>query len=98
MVTPEGYPLTRPIVEVVSEVRPPHPNISRDGLVCLNILNAGWRPSYTLQTVYDGLLWLFQNPNYHDPLNLAALNRSAEGGLLGRFSLFEHAVGRYRNG
>lgn len=48
-----------------------HPNIDRDGHICLSILRP-WNPTYTIQTVVFGLILLLLEPNANDPLNLQA--------------------------
>ena len=46
-----------------------HPNIDTAGNVCLNILRADWRPVLGLNSVFIGLILLFDEPNPNDPLN-----------------------------
>lgn len=62
------YPYVPPKVIWKTPLDPPHPNIfPRTGWVCLNILEPhGWKPVYSLITVYDSLKWLLENPNYED--------------------------------
>ena len=44
-----------------------HPNIAREGPVCLNILNQDWRSSYGLDDIIQGLLFLFHHPDFDEP-------------------------------
>lgn len=48
-----------------------HPNIDVDGNICLNILRP-WNPTYTVQMVIFGLLFLLSDPNANDALNTVA--------------------------
>lgn len=49
-----------------------HPNIDKDGNVCLNILKADWKPVLDVTAVIHGLIFLFDEPNPDDPLNHGA--------------------------
>jgi ubiquitin-conjugating enzyme E2 M len=49
-----------------------HPNIDLDGNVCLNILREDWKPILSISAVVYGLLHLFLEPNFNDPLNQEA--------------------------
>lgn len=48
-----------------------HPNISKEGLVCIQLLNL-WSPSVSVKNITDGLKQLLENPNPKDPLNKGA--------------------------
>lgn len=67
-----GYPLQPP----VCQFDPPifHPNIWKDGKVCLSILNPenGWRPSLTIREILIGIQDLLDDPNINDAANLFA--------------------------
>jgi ubiquitin-protein ligase len=64
---PETFPDDAPRVRVLAPMRPKHPNISDEGIVCLSILKKDWHPTYTLSTVLEALTFLTANPNYHHP-------------------------------
>ena len=49
-----------------------HPNIDLQGAVCLNILRGDWKPVFDLNTVVNGITFLFYEPNPDDPLNHGA--------------------------
>lgn len=51
-----------------------HPNIDKDGNICLNILREDWRPVLNLQSIIFGLVFLFLEPNMDDPLHKEAAN------------------------
>jgi len=65
-VLPPKYPFEGPKVTCVDKIY--HPNIDLDGGVCVSVLRP-WKPTYSIQIVLFGLLFLFSHPNPHDPLN-----------------------------
>ena len=68
--TPKEYPHKPPKVTLETPVY--HPNIDRNGAVCLNILRKDWMPTHTMNMVAIGCLFLFNEPEPEDPLNLEA--------------------------
>lgn len=66
---PARYPFDPPKVQCIDKIY--HPNIDTDGGVCVNVLRP-WKPTYSVQIVLFGLLFLFSHPNPDDPLNKAA--------------------------
>mmetsp|Transcript_15209 Transcript_15209/g.52840 ORF Transcript_15209/g.52840 Transcript_15209/m.52840 type:complete len:210 (-) Transcript_15209:172-801(-) len=61
------YPHAAPKVMCTTPIY--HPNIDKDGNVCLNILKADWKPVLDVTAVIHGILHLFEEPNPDDPLN-----------------------------
>jgi len=57
------YPYRPPEVTWLTDID--HPNIipRKKGKVCLSILGKGWRPTYRLSAVMNGLYFLLQDPN-----------------------------------
>lgn len=55
----EKYPYEQPEVKCLNKIL--HPNIDKNGNVCLNLLRAGWKPIYELHLVIIGLLHLLEN-------------------------------------
>eukprot|EP01080_Neovahlkampfia_damariscottae_P010315 gene10315-2731_t len=64
------YPMKAPKVLCVTKIY--HPNIDKDGKICLNILREDWKPVLTLNAIFTGLHFLFLEPNTDDPLDLDA--------------------------
>lgn len=64
---PFNYPYDPPKVHCVTPIY--HPNIDRQGNVCLNILKADWTPSCDINACILGVNFLFLSPNPNDPLN-----------------------------
>lgn len=64
---PNSYPHEPPKLKCETSIY--HPNIDRDGNVCLNILREDWKPVLTINSIIYGLLYLFYEPNPEDPLN-----------------------------
>jgi ubiquitin-conjugating enzyme E2 M len=64
------YPHDAP--KVLCKTRVYHPNIDKEGHVCLNILREDWKPILSISSVVYGLLHLFLDPNPNDPLNKEA--------------------------
>lgn len=67
---PNDYPHSVPKVHCKTKVY--HPNIDREGHICLNILREDWRPVLNLQSIIVGLMFLFLEPNMDDPLHKEA--------------------------
>jgi ubiquitin-conjugating enzyme E2 M len=55
----EKYPFEAPEVKCLNKIL--HPNIDKNGNVCLNLLRGGWKPIYELHLVIIGLLHLMEN-------------------------------------
>ena len=69
---PERYPIIPPLATFLPPV-PFHPNIDRNGNICLDLLKpTGWRPTATLAHVLVSIRILLEYPNVDDPLNIEA--------------------------
>lgn len=69
---PDEYPIKPPKVTLDRDYRIWHPNIDKDGNVCLNLLKKDWKCVCAINQVFFGLYFLFYEPNSEDPLNLEA--------------------------
>lgn len=63
---PQDYPYKPPKMTFQTKVY--HPNISRDGSICIDILKDQWSAALRLNTVILSLSSLLANPNPNDPL------------------------------
>ena len=49
--------MSAPKVRFITKIY--HPNIDKEGHICLNILREDWRPVLNLQSIITGLIFLF---------------------------------------
>jgi len=67
----EDYPIKAPSVKFLKPIF--HPNIYRDGKICIDILQPHeWSPSQTIRTIMLSLRSLFMDPNPASPANADA--------------------------
>jgi ubiquitin-conjugating enzyme E2 A len=67
----DDYPIKPPSVKFLTPIF--HPNIYRDGKICIDILqNDGWSPSQSVRTIMLSLRSLFMDPNPDSPANADA--------------------------
>nr|BAA09092.1 ubiquitin-conjugating enzyme [Paramecium tetraurelia] len=69
----QNYPFRPPKVQFITKLY--HPNVSRGGSLCLDVLNTSWSPLLTTTKVLDAVSVMLQNPNADDALdcNIAAI-------------------------
>ena len=61
---PEQYPLVPPKCRLVTKIY--HPNIDRNGEVCLNVLDKEWQPVWSLSDLLLAIAALLEQPNQDD--------------------------------
>merc|ERR1711939_870658 len=66
VVFPTDYPFKPPKVAFTTQVY--HPNINKDGNICMPILKDQWSPAITLKKVLVDIGSLLSEPNPDDPL------------------------------
>lgn len=71
-----SYPFKPPKARFLTPIW--HPNITREGRICLGILGKDWSPSINLVGVIEAIRNLLSFPNPHDPLNRVAAKEMRE--------------------
>lgn len=83
LIFPKDYPVKPPKLKFISEIW--HPNIDKDGYVCISILHeAGddkygyesaserWLPVHTVETIMLSVISMLSDPNDESPANVDA--------------------------
>ena len=80
------YPVKPPSVKFISKMF--HPNIYRDGKVCIDILQGEWSPALNVRTILLSLRSMLMDPNPRSPAN-----RDAAKLFTDNFEEFSRRVG-----
>jgi ubiquitin-conjugating enzyme E2 A len=63
----DQYPLKPPSVKFISNIF--HPNVYKDGKICVDILQSEWTPTLKISTVLLSIRSLLMDPNPRSPAN-----------------------------
>ena len=70
LLLPEDYPMSPPKILMITKIW--HPNIDRQGRICLDILKNNWTPALQIRSVLLSLQALLSAPDASDFLNIEA--------------------------
>ena len=72
IIFPNDYPFLPPLITFETKIY--HPNISRNGTICIDILKDKWSPALSLTKILLSISSLLAEPNGNDPLEIDIAN------------------------
>lgn len=63
----DNYPVKAPSVKFISPIY--HPNVYKDGKICVDILQGEWSPVQNVRTILISIRSLLMDPNPNSPAN-----------------------------
>ena len=66
IIYPSMYPFKPPKVMFLTPIL--HPNVTKEGVICLSILKDSWSPLLSTRTILISIQYLLENPNFEDPV------------------------------
>lgn len=71
------FPISPPNVKFITPIW--HPNISESGSICLDVIKDKWSSFYGIETIFNSILLLLEEPNLNSPLNSKASGEYKSG-------------------
>ncbi|CAJ0551360.1 Ff.00g112900.m01.CDS01 [Fusarium sp. VM40] len=61
-----GYPFKSPQAWFLTKIL--HPNVDKNGAICIDIFGEGWTPTYTMSTLTVGIASILNEPGWDNPI------------------------------